>query len=223
MLVKVSTGHLYLANHNIHLLFSDIRKNETTNYINVHLFYIISYHITSYHIIYHIISYQIISHISFHIISIGFTLVCHLFGRYWDFFRAYLLVKSFVHWVTVDKIYDYLLFNLIAVTWKGKVCIRIMAPAIVSRWRALSLQWRHNGRGGVSNHQPHDWLLNRLFSTDQIKHQSSALLAFVRGIHRWPAQMASNAENVSIRWLIMFTAVWKLHKSLQKTKPIIFR
>ena len=39
---------------------------------------------------------------------------------------------------------------------------------------------------------------------DQRKHQSSASLAFVRGIHRWPVnsptQMASNAENVSIWW-----------------------
>ena len=36
---------------------------------------------------------------------------------------------------------------------------------------------------------------------DQRKHQSSASLAFVRGIHRdgeFPAQRASNAENVSI-------------------------
>ena len=33
---------------------------------------------------------------------------------------------------------------------------------------------------------------------DQRKHQSSASLAFVRGIH--PAQMASYAENVSIWW-----------------------
>ena len=37
---------------------------------------------------------------------------------------------------------------------------------------------------------------------DQRKHQSSVSLAFVRGIHRgpvkFPAQMASNAENVSI-------------------------
>ena len=29
--------------------------------------------------------------------------------------------------------------------------------------KVLSLQWRHNGRDGVSNHQPHDCLLNRLF------------------------------------------------------------
>ena len=27
----------------------------------------------------------------------------------------------------------------------------------------ISLQWRHNERNGVSNHQPHDCLLNRLF------------------------------------------------------------
>ena len=39
---------------------------------------------------------------------------------------------------------------------------------------------------------------------DQRKHQSSASLTFMRGIHRWraklPSQMASNAENVSIWW-----------------------
>ena len=37
----------------------------------------------------------------------------------------------------------------------------------------------------------------------QSKHQSSASLAFVRGIHRtgeFPAQRTSNAENVSIWW-----------------------
>ena len=32
----------------------------------------------------------------------------------------------------------------------------------------LSLQWRHNERDGVSNHQPRDCLLNRLFKA-QIK------------------------------------------------------
>ena len=39
---------------------------------------------------------------------------------------------------------------------------------------------------------------------NQRKYQRSASLAFVRGIHRmtseFPAQSASNAENVSIRW-----------------------
>ena len=41
---------------------------------------------------------------------------------------------------------------------------------------------------------------------DQRKHQSSATLAFVRGIHRWrvtgklPAQKASDMEDISIWW-----------------------
>ena len=50
--------------------------------------------------------------------------------------------------------------------------------------------------------------LTIVFSTvysaaDQTKHQSSASLAFVRNssvISEFPAQMASNAENVSIWW-----------------------
>ena len=29
--------------------------------------------------------------------------------------------------------------------------------------KRLASQWRHNGRDGVSNHQPHHCLLNRLF------------------------------------------------------------
>ena len=48
------------------------------------------------------------------------------------------------------------------------------------------LQWRHNERDGVSNHQPHDCLLNRLFGDRSKKNHNSALLAFVRGIHRSP-------------------------------------
>ena len=47
-----------------------------------------------------------------------------------------------------------------------------------------SLQRRHNGCNSISNHQPHDYLLNRLFRRRSRKHQSSASLAFVWGIHR---------------------------------------
>ena len=50
----------------------------------------------------------------------------------------------------------------------------------------LKLRWRHNGRNSVSNHQPHDRLPNLYWDADQRKHQSSAPLAFVRGIHRRP-------------------------------------
>ena len=48
-----------------------------------------------------------------------------------------------------------------------------------------TLLWSHNERDGVSNHQPHDCLLNRLFKAQIKEHQSSGSLPFVRGIHRW--------------------------------------
>ena len=53
-------------------------------------------------------------------------------------------------------------------------------------WRICALQWRHNGRDGVSNHQHYNCLLNRLFRRRSKNHQSSASLAFARGIHRSP-------------------------------------
>ena len=52
--------------------------------------------------------------------------------------------------------------------------------------KAVPLQWRHNGLVGVSNDQPNDCLLNRLFRHRWKENQSSESLAFVRGIYRWP-------------------------------------
>ena len=47
-----------------------------------------------------------------------------------------------------------------------------------------ALQWRHNECDGVSNHSI---VCTTICSgSDQKIHQSSASLAFVRGIHRWP-------------------------------------
>ena len=44
--------------------------------------------------------------------------------------------------------------------------------------------WRHNGQSSVSNHQPYDCYTTVYSDADQSKHQSSASLAFVWGIHR---------------------------------------
>ena len=62
--------------------------------------------------------------------------------------------------------------------------------------------WRHRHVIGTHwTHQPRDCLLNRyLFRCRSRKYQSSASLAFLWGIHRWHAQRASDAENVSIWW-----------------------
>ena len=52
---------------------------------------------------------------------------------------------------------------------------------------AITLQWRHNGRDSVSNHQPHDCLLNRLFRRRSKKTPKPRITGLcVRGIHRWP-------------------------------------
>ena len=42
--------------------------------------------------------------------------------------------------------------------------VRIQGPSCLLMSKHLpTLQWRHNGRDGFVNHQPHDCLLNRLF------------------------------------------------------------
>ena len=69
---------------------------------------------------------------------------------------------------------------------------------------APSLQWRHSGHDSVSNHQPHDCLLNRLFRRRSKKISKLCVTGLCAGnspeTGEFPAQMASNAENVSIWW-----------------------
>ena len=48
------------------------------------------------------------------------------------------------------------------------------------------LRWRHSGRDGVSNHKPHDCLLNRLFRRKSKKTSKLRVTGFVGGIHRGP-------------------------------------
>ena len=48
------------------------------------------------------------------------------------------------------------------------------------------LRLRYNGHDSVSNHQLHGCLLNCFFRCRSKKHQSSASLAFVWGIHQGP-------------------------------------
>ena len=67
-----------------------------------------------------------------------------------------------------------------------------------------TLRWRHNGRGGVSNHQPHHCLLNRLFRRRSKKTSKLRVTGLCvgnsPGTGEFPAQLAGNAENVSIWW-----------------------
>ena len=67
-----------------------------------------------------------------------------------------------------------------------------------------TLRWRHNGHDSVSNNQPQDCLLNRLFRRISKKTPKLRVTGLCAGnspgTGEFPAQMASNAENVSIWW-----------------------
>ena len=68
----------------------------------------------------------------------------------------------------------------------------------------LTLQLHYNGLDGVSNHQPHHCLLSRLFGRRSKKTSKLRVTGLCAenspGTGEFPAQMASNAENISIWW-----------------------
>ena len=67
-----------------------------------------------------------------------------------------------------------------------------------------SLLWHHNGCDGVSNRQPYHCLLKRLFWHRSKKISKLRVIGLCVGnspvTGEFPAQMASNSENVSIWW-----------------------
>ena len=67
-----------------------------------------------------------------------------------------------------------------------------------------SLQWRHNEHDDISNHQPHDCLLNRLFRRRSKKTSKLRVTGLCAGnspvTGEFPDQRASHAQNVSIWW-----------------------
>ena len=66
------------------------------------------------------------------------------------------------------------------------------------------LQWRHNGRDGISNHQLHFCLLKRLFrhrskKTSKLR-VTGQCVGNSPGTGEFPTQMSSYAENLPIWW-----------------------
>ena len=87
----------------------------------------------------------------------------------------------------------------------GFAHFRLLHTVSPSSWAIFfSLQWRHNGRDGVSKNQAHHCLLNRLFRRRSKKTPKLLVTGLCAGkspmTGEFPAQMASNARNISI-WL----------------------
>ena len=85
----------------------------------------------------------------------------------------------------------------------------------VTAYDYRTLQWRHNECAGVSNHQTHGCLLNRLFRHRSKNISKLRVIGLCEGnslmTGKFPAQKASNAENVSI-W-------WHHHESKNESSP----
>ena len=90
-----------------------------------------------------------------------------------------------------------------------------MTPVLKARWQPPTdficpiatteiydntLEWRHNGRDNVSNHQPDDCLFNRLFRRRSKKTSKLRVTGLCvknsPGTGEFPAQMSSNSEKM---------------------------
>ena len=102
--------------------------------------------------------------------------------------RKRVHVKNGKSNTTSKSIIDYLRFILLI----------IRNPVLIS------LLWRHNGLHCVSNHQPHECLLNRSFGHRSKKTSKLRVTGLCVGnspeTSEFPAQRDSNAENVFIWW-----------------------
>ena len=87
-----------------------------------------------------------------------------------------------------------------------------------------TLQWRHNERHGVSNHQPHHCLRNRLFRRRSKKTSKLRVTGLCAGkspvTGEFPAQRASYVENVSIWWR-HHEIPWRLNKMIDILQTLL--
>ena len=99
----------------------------------------------------------------------------------------------------------------------------IHSPIMFEDASLTPLLWRQNGHNGVSNHQLHDCLLNRLFNRRSKKPTKLRVTGLCVGnspvTGTFPAQMASHAENVFIWWRHHAVAIvwWDLGKPVNES------
>ena len=118
--------------------------------------------------------------------------ICHCY-LWWVRWLCYCNFTQIIHCYIYYIIY-FIIIHLLH-------CFSTDCPHKVSN---NSLQWRHNGLNSVSNHQPHDCLLKHLLRHRSKKTSKLCITGLCAGYSpetgEFPAQRASNVENVSIWW-----------------------
>ena len=88
--------------------------------------------------------------------------------------------------------------------WQTGRCTASFTRIPSSAEKERALRWRHNEGDSVSTHQPYYCLLSRLFERRSKKTSKLCVTGLCAGnspgTDEVPAQMSSNAENVSICW-----------------------
>ena len=86
-----------------------------------------------------------------------------------------------------------------------------------------TLHWRHNGHDGISNHQPYDCLLNRLFRHRSKKTSKLRVTGLCEGIHRGPLNSPHNCP--VMRKIFPFDDVIMIYVKIssEKCQPYCFR
>ena len=120
---------------------------------------------------------------------------CYMFVKCYFIYHTnmYFLFLLFLWWENCKRLVNDRLSN-----W-----LPLSQPFVLPR-AVHTLRWRHNDRDGVSNHQPYDCVLNRLFRHRWKKTSKLPVTGPCAGnspvTGEFPAQRASNAENASIWW-----------------------
>ena len=91
------------------------------------------------------------------------------------------------------------LLSLNKYVWQRSVTCSYLCPCH-RHLPAITSQWCHNERVGVSNHKRLDCLLNHLFRCRWKKTSKLCVTGLCEGNSQFPAQRAGNTENVSIWW-----------------------
>ena len=101
-------------------------------------------------------------------------------------------------------------------TFVGEFTVDLSETDLCDYIIIITLQWLHNRRDDVSNHQPHDYLLSRLFGRRSKKTSKLRVTGLCAGnspgIGEFPAQMASNAEMFPFYdvTMILFVLLWTM-------------
>ena len=132
-----------------------------------------------------------------------------------------VMEKAHVYWVHVANVCHDLSSSHLHEYSAGRWCV-ICEMHLSSYLQWSTLQWLHNERDGVSNHQPHDCLLNSLFRR-RSKKKKLRVTGLCKGnspvTGEFPAQRAINAENVPIWWRHYELCLWDSYNSACTISP----